>query len=348
MFPMMMPPPPPRGGAWRWAVIIILLLVLSVSIIFNFILLGASAGGASVNIRQTTIVPGDGQNKIAVVPVEGLIQDNDPAIFEQVLTEIAKDSTVKALVVEIDTPGGSASASDEMYHSLNRFRQTALDQGKKIPIVVAMRGMATSGGYYIACGADYIFAEPGTLTGNIGVLFPRINVSGLMGKYGLQEDTLTANTNGHSFKNAGSMFQAKNPVDEAYLQNLVDQIFAQFKSVVEIGRKGRLKDQQGDIFSGKAFIAQDAKDRGLIDQVDYPEKAYDYAASTAGVSNKTVVRYTPAPPLWMQVFMGAHSNTGGSTAQGPGTAVTVNGINVDVVSIARLITARPLLLWRSN
>jgi protease-4 len=343
---MLMPPPPPRGGAGRWVIIIILLLILSVSIIFNFILLGASAGGASMNIRQTTIVPGDIQNKIAVVPIEGIIQDGDPAVFGQILGQIEKDAAVKALVVEIDTPGGSASASEEMYHRLNRFRQTTRDQGKQIPIVVAMRGMATSGGYYVACGGDYIFAEPGTLTGNIGVLFPRVNVSELMNKYGVKEDTLTATTTGHSYKNAGSMMQPDNPVDEAYLQNLIDQIFAQFKAVVQTGRKGKLKDPAGDVFSGKAFIAQDAKDRGLIDQIDYPEKAYDYAATAAGVSNKTVVRYSPAPPLWMQV-LGAHWTLGGGRSRGQGT-IMVNGVGIDADSVAQLITARPLMLWRSN
>ena len=340
----MIMPPPPRGGGGRWAIVIILLLVLSVSIIFNFILLGASAGGAAVNIRQTTIVPGDGQNKIAVVPVEGIIQDSAPAVFGQILGQIEKDSAVKALVVEIDTPGGSASASDEMYHRLNRFRQITQDQGKHIPIIVAMRGWATSGGYYIACGGDYIFAEPGTVTGNIGVLLPRVNVSDLMAKYGVKEDTITATTNGHSYKNAGSMMQPDNPVDQAYLQNLVDQIFAQFKLVVQTGRKGKLKDPAGDVFSGKAFIAQDAKDRGLIDQIDYPEKAYDYAASLAGVSNKTVVRYSPSTPLLMQL-LGAHSTVGGGKSQG---TIALDGVGIDADSVAQLITARPLMLWRSN
>jgi protease-4 len=347
---MMFPPPPRRGGAGRWIVIIVLLLVLSVSVAFNFMLLGASAGGAGTIIRQTTIEPGDGTNKIAVVPVEGLVGEGDatPAVFEQVLREVQKDPAVKALVVEIDTPGGSASASDEMYHSLARFRQDAKEKGKQIPIVVAMRGMATSGGYYVACGGDYIFAEPGTLTGNIGVLLPHVNISDLTQKYGIKEDTFTMTTNGHSYKNAGSMLQPENPLDQAYLQNIVDQIFAQFKLVVQTGRKGKLNDQAGDIFSGKAFIAQEAKDRGLIDQIGYPEKAYDYAASAAGVSNKTVVRFAPAAPLWEQILFGARSNVGGAASQSTGTAISADGVNVDADSIAQLITARPLLLWRSN
>ena len=345
---MMFPPPRPRGGAGRWIVIIVLLLVLSVSIIFNFMLLGAAAAGSSVNVRQTTIEPGDGQNKIAVVPVEGLIDDSSRTIFEQVLAEVQKDAAVKAVVIEIDTPGGSASASDEMYHSLGRFRAAAQEKGRQIPIVVAMRGMATSGGYYVACGGDYIFAEPGTLTGNIGVLLPHVNISELMDKYGLKEDTITMTSNGHNYKNAGSMMQPQNPTDQAYLQNLVDQIFTQFKLVVQTGRKGKLKDSNADIFSGKAFIAQEAKDRGLIDQIDYPEKAYDYAASAAGVSNKTVVRYAPTPPLLQQLLMGAHWNLGGGRSQGSGTAISANGVSVDTDSVAQLITARPLLLWRSN
>ena len=170
-----------------------------------------------------------------------------------VLKDVEKDSAVRALVVEIDTPGGSATASDEMYHRLDRFKND-----KHVPVVIAMRGMATSGGYYVSSAGDYIFAEPGCLTGNIGVLFPRFNLSKLANEYGVYESTLTATTPGHSYKNAGSMFQPANPLDEQYLQGLVDGTFAQFKSVVETGRKGKLSDKEGDIFSGKAFIAADA------------------------------------------------------------------------------------------
>jgi protease-4 len=273
--------------------------------------------------------------------VNGLIDDSSAQTFETLLKDVEKDTNAKALVVEVDTPGGSATASDEMYHRLDLFKNR-----KHIPVVIAMKGMATSGGYYVSSAGDYVFAEPGCLTGNIGVLFPRFNLSQFVNQHGVFESTLTAKVAGHSYKNAGSMFQPENPEDEAYLQGLVDGIFAQFKSVVLTGRKGKLVDKDGDIFSGKAFIAGDALARGLIDQIGYPEAAYDYAAKAAGLGAHSVVRYSPNPTLLQ--LLSAKSNVPGGEAKFSGETLTVSGVNVDARSAADLLTTRPLLLWRGN
>ena len=274
--PPFFPPPPPRRGG-KWVVIIVLVVALVVSILVNVVQFGVAVAGAAGEVRQT-VISGEGSDKVAVVPIDGLIDDQSALTFDTLLKDVEKDSNVKALVVEVDTPGGSATASDEMWHRLDLFKKL-----KNIPVVIAMKGMATSGGYYVSSAGDYIYAEPGCLTGNIGVLFPRFNMSKLVNEYGVFESTLTATTTGHSYKNAGSMFQPQNPEDEAYLQGLIDSIFGQFKSVVLNGRKGKLVDKTGDVFSGKAFIAADALARGLVDQIGYPEAAYDYAAKTAGL-----------------------------------------------------------------
>ena len=259
------------------------------------------------------------------------------------LRYVEKDSTVKALVLDINTPGGDAAASDEMYHRVLQFKQTEKDAGRNVPVVVAMQGMATSGGYYVSCAGDYLIAEPICLTGNIGVLLPAFNVSKLVDEHGIEETTLVATTTGHSFKNAGSMFKPVNAEDEAYLQGIVDGLFAQFKNAVETGRAGKLKDTEGDIFSGKAFIAQDAKTRGLIDQIDYPEKAYDYAAQLAGVTNKEVVQYTPRVSL-LDMFDSKSTLPAGKAV---GT-ISSTGVTIDSKSLIDLICARPLMLWRAN
>jgi protease-4 len=336
---MMFPPPfPPRRRGGLWIAIILLLIALGISVVVNMVQFGATL--ANGDVRQT-VISGQGGDKIAIVPIDGIIDDNSAETFDKVLKNVEKDSAVKALVVEIDTPGGSATASDEMYHRLDRFKND-----KHIPVVVAMRGMATSGGYYVSCAADYIFAEPGCLTGNIGVLFPRFNMSKMLDKWGVSETTLTATTPGHSYKNAGSMFQPENPQDEAYLQGLVDGTFAQFKAVVQTGRKARLSDKLGDIFSGKAFIAQDALDRGLIDKIGYPDSAYDYAASAAGVTNPCVVRYAPSPTL-LQILT-ARSNIQRGESGNSSAMVSIDGFSMDAKAVEDLFSARPLLLWRGN
>jgi len=357
--PMPMPPflPPPRRRG-RWVLITLLIIALVVSVVINMVQIGIAVVGASAEVRQT-VISGEGSDKIAVVPIDGLIDDGSNQTFDTVLKDVEKDSAVRALVVEIDTPGGSASASDEMYHRLDRFKTD-----KHIPVVIAMRGMATSGGYYVSCAGDYIFAEPGCLTGNIGVLFPRFNLSQMINRWGAFESTLTATVPGHSYKNAGSMFEPQNPADETYLQGLVNGTFAQFKLVVETGRKGKLSDNEGDIFSGKAFIAADALTRGLIDQVGYPDAAYDYAAHLAGISSRSVVKYTPNPTLLQ--LLTARSNLPMSQAKASAQSVSIDGFSIDghtaadlqSVSIdgfsidghtaADLLSARPLLLWRGN
>jgi protease-4 len=341
-FPMMPPPPPPhRGGIARTLFIILLVIALIFSVMLNFAQLGNALGEGS--IKETVIVAGDSSSKIAVVPIDGLILDQSAETLDQVLTYIEKDSAVKALVLEINTPGGSASASDEMYHRVLRFKQNEKSAGRNVPVVVAMRGMATSGGYYVSCAADYLIAEPICLTGNIGVLLPAFNLSKLVGNYGIEETTLTATTTGHSYKNAGSMFKPVNPQDEAYLQGIVDGLFAQFKAAVQTGRAGKLNDATGDIFSGKAFIAQEAKDRGLIDQIDYPETAYDYAAKLAAVTSKEVVRYTPRTSL-LDMF---DNQSTLPPAKAVGN-VSFTGVTVDSQSLIDLICARPMMLWRAN
>jgi protease-4 len=334
----MMPPPRPRGGA-RWVLIVILLLALAGSIIINLVQFGVAVVGAAADVRQT-VISGEGPSKVAVVPIDGLIDDASAESFDTVLKEVEKDANVKALVVSIDTPGGSATASDEMYHRLDRFKNL-----KHIPVVIAMRGMATSGGYYVSAAGDFIFAEPGCLTGNIGVLFPRFNVSQMINKWGAYETTLTATTVGHSFKNAGSMFQPDNPQDEAYLQGLVDGTFAQFKQVVLSGRKGKLSASQDDIFSGKAFIAADALSRGLVDQIGYPDAAYDYAAKTAGLISWSVVKFERNPSLFD--LLSAQSNLPTGQARGS-NGISLSGINLDAKTAENLLTSRPLLLWRGN
>jgi protease-4 len=340
IYPMPIPPfPPPRRGG-RWVLVTLLIIALVISLFVNIVQLGVAVVGAAGEVRQT-VISGEGSDKVAVVPIDGIIDDNSTQTFDTLLKDVEKDSAVRALVVEIDTPGGSATASDEMYHRLDRFKND-----KHVPVVIAMRGMATSGGYYVSSAGDYIFAEPGCLTGNIGVLFPRFNLSKLANEYGVYESTLTATTSGHSYKNAGSMFQPENPLDEKYLQGLVDGTFAQFKSVVETGRKGKLSDNEGDIFSGKAFIAADALTRGLIDQIGYPDAAYNYAAHLAGISSRSIVKYTPNPTLIQ--LLTARSNLPQGEAKASAQSVSIDGFSIDGHTAADLLSARPLLLWRGN
>jgi len=309
-------------------------MIFGFSLILNIYLIALSGLGGSSAGRSTTIVEGDWREKIAVIPITGTIMERNAEQFDRRMTAVEKDPYIKAIVLEIDTPGGSVSASDEIHHRLARFKKE-----HNIPIVVAQGGLATSGGYYVSCGADYIFAQPTTLTGNIGVLMPRFNLSKLMDKWGIEETTIAST--GATFKNAGSMFKPEKPEETAYIQSLADSAFVQFKKVIADGRTGKLKEKVDVLANGKVYTAPEAVKLGLIDQIGYAPDAYNWAQTKAGLKNPEVVRFQESPSL-LELFTGeSHTPQGG---------VTINGINIvaDKDALTELTTPRMMYLWRGE
>jgi len=333
--------PPRPTGVFLRSVLAALLLVLLLDLIgLNMVIFGAAAGASATHVRKTTVVSSTADATIAVIPVEDLITGETAVQFDQFLTAASEDSNVKAVVLAIDTPGGEASAADTMYHRLMEFKNE-----KKIPVVVTMGGLATSGGYYVACGADYIFAEPTTMTANIGVIFPRFNVSELMQKYGVKETTIVAT--GCTYKNLGSMFSPEDPKAVAYLQGLVDGTFEQFKKVVLAGRHN-LPADTSDIFNGRVYMASDALKLGLIDQIGYAEDAYAYAKKAANLTDAKVERYLPPSALQRALDSDSLSNITGGQARSSQSEITINGVNVDAGRLLDLVAPRPMYLWMGN
>jgi protease IV len=333
---------PRMGGGFLRLVLAALLLVILLDLVgVNLILLAGLAAPGGRTVRKTVVVDYAGDQTIAAIPIDGLITDDTASQFDQYLSAAGDDKNIKAVVLEIDTPGGSASASDAMYHRLERFKAE-----EKVPVIVAMGGMATSGGYYVACGADFIFAEPTTWTANIGVLMPQFNVSELLAKYGVKETTIVAT--GADYKNLGSMFQPEDPKAKAYLQGLVDAMFDQFKKVVLDGRHGKLPADTSDIFNGRVYTADAAIKLGLVDKIGYAEDAYEYARTAANLSGAKVVRFLP--PTELQRMLGADSifNLSPGKAELPHNDITINGVSIDLRQLGELLAPRPMYLWRGN
>jgi protease-4 len=209
-----------------------------------------------------------------------------------------------------------------------------------------MAGLAASGGYYVACPADYIFAQPTTLTGNIGVLMPQYNVHELFEKWGIKETTVESS--GTPFKNAGSMFRAEKPEDRAYIQDIADKAFAQFKDVVAKGRQNKLKKPLAEVANGKIYMAADAAALGLIDKVGYLSDAYDHAATQAKLNKRTIVKYHD-PPNFLDSLMSGKANLAGAAgAAGAGHSIQINGVNIDAGDLRELMTPRLMYLWRGQ
>jgi protease-4 len=254
---------------------------------------------------------------------------------------------VKAIVVEVDTPGGAVTPSDEIHARILRFRQ----QFPNRPVVVTMGGLATSGGYYISCAGEYVFAQRTTLTGNIGVILPRYNFSKLAKSYGVEEVTVTAPANG--FKNAGSSFAPIDEKDNQYLQGLIDDAYGSFKAVVTAGRAGKLTGKIDEIANGKVYTAAEALSLGLVDQLGYATDAYDKAASMASLSNKHVVKYNK-PAGFLESILGGESKSNlpsrAAASGGGGNTTTINGVNVNIDAnlLDELNRPRLMYLWRGQ
>jgi protease IV len=350
MPPMMPPPmgfgpppgwfPPPRKerSFGRALLTTFATTVFGISLMLNIYLLVLSGLIGEHAGKSDTIVDGDPKQVVAVVPiVNSLITAKDAESLDNLLKQVEKNENVKAIVLRIDTPGGEVAPSDEMYHRILQYKSAH----PNVPIVVSMGSLATSGGYYAACAADWLVAEPTTLTANIGVLEESINIAGLCDKWGIQDTTL--HSKGADFKTSGSMFRPPTTQDVEYLTGILDSIADQFHTAVKTGRQGRIKAPLPEVFNAQAYTAQKALAMGLVDQIGYQQDACDYAAKKAGLTNMTVMKFEE--PAGLLKLLSGKSSVAEPQASG---GVKINGMTVDSAQLDQLLNPRPLYLYRPN
>ncbi|MGC4033557.1 MAG: signal peptide peptidase SppA [Tepidisphaeraceae bacterium] len=336
--PIYLPPAQPRGGFLRAIATTLVVSLFGFSITLNIYLIlfsGVLGGGP---VHKTTVRQGSSDNVIAVVPVYGAITDATAAEFNELLGEVEANPHVKAVVLEVNTPGGAVTASDVMYDRILRLKK---DKGVKV--VVSMGALATSGGYYITCAADAAVAQRTTWTGNIGVLLPRYNLHKLAEQYGFEDTTIKST--GATFKDAGSMFKEDTPEQTAYFQKLADDAFATFKSVVVTGRS--LSPATVDqIANGKIYNGEDAKRLSLVDAVGYLDDAIDLAENKAGLAKGI------ASAVRDEKKRGLFDSLGGSASNSSGSKISaqVGGVplSIDRALIDDLFSPRPMYLWRGQ
>ncbi len=318
--------------------------VFAGSLALNIYLLAWSGLMSSANdsgSQQNVLVQGDAKQKVGVIAVKGIIDGSTYRKFDKMLTQAEADKDLKALVIDIDTPGGGVTASDQIYNRLLRFKAANEAAGKTIPVISTIGSLGTSGGYYVACATDHIFTERTGLTGNIGVLLPRFNLSKMAEKYGVEETTIVST--GAPYKNAGSMFQPENEKENQYIQKIADDAFAAFKDVVQKGRQSKLKAPIEQVADGRAFFAAEAETLGLIDATGTASDAFTYAAKQANLSNPHVVRFEEPQSLLSAL-------TGSGDAQGNvGVSMDGKSIQIDPAKvIGELLTPRLMYLWRGQ
>lgn len=343
------PPPPPQKGGKSFARTIFTTLaglILTGSLILNVYLIlfsGILAVGNSQ--RENTLDKGDLNNRIVVLPVSGIIDEKQ---FEQVnkhLKELTDDKRLKALIIEVNSPGGSVTASDEIYQAILTFKAKA---GK--PVVIYQRGLAASGGYYISCAGDHIVAQRTTMTGNIGVLLPRYNLSTMLDKWGVKDTTIRSDKS--PFKNIPSMTQPDTAEGDAYLKAIINDAYDQFAAVVKAGRqpaltKAGIKDVK-EVANGKIYLADDALANGLVDTVGELGAAVAEASRRAGLgaTKPSVIRIEEQPSLLD--LLGGQSRSGVTPPVGQGGGIEINALKLDAGNIRELMVPKLMYLWDGN
>jgi len=216
-------------------------------------------------------------DKVAIIEIKGVIAQSSGIIEE--IRQYEEDEGVKAIILRIDSPGGGVGPSQEIYREVLKAKSR-----KKV--VTSMGSVAASGGYYIACASDLIFANPGTLTGSIGVLMEFANIEELFKKIGIKGVVLKSGEH----KDIGSPFREMTPEDKKIIQGVIDNVHQQFIQAVAEGRKlDRAAVTQ--IADGRILTGEQAKQFGLVDQMGNLQDAIEVVAKMAGIKGKPNVLY---------------------------------------------------------
>jgi protease-4 len=250
------------------------ILAGSVLVLVLVVLLASIAWFSYIHGSDTGLLFGE---KVAVIEVKGVIANVRETIEN--LAEFSRDESVKAVVLRIESPGGGVSSSQELYKEIGRT-------AKKKPVVASMGSVAASGGYYIAAAAQKIYANPGTITGSIGVILQFTNFEELFRKIGFRMEIVKSAV----YKDVGNPSREMTPEERAYLQEMIDNVHQQFVRDVAQGRGMQVEKVQ-EVADGRIFTGEQAKELGLVDELGNLKDAIDAAAKMAAIEGEPKVIY---------------------------------------------------------
>jgi len=306
-------------------------------------------------LKEKTL-QGTAADKILLIDVSGVIaeksgksgafgsSDDILARVKEELTLAAEDRQIKALLLRINSPGGTVTASDVLYHELTTFKTQ-----RKIPVVAVIMDVGASGGYYVASAADRIVAHPTSVTGSIGVIMLRVNAEGLLQKIGLEAAAIKSGAK----KDIGSPFRAMSGEEREIFQTMIHGFQARFLEVVTKSRSG--KDHGGKvqgvltperlalIADGRVLTGPQAVQAGLIDQTGYLDDGIAAARQLAGIADARVVTYARPDAYTHNIYSLASGASGAVGASGPSTLESL--AHLDVMGMVRGGTPQFLYLW---
>jgi len=318
--------PPSKGTGWKVFFGIVLALSLIANAVMLLIVIGVVAIFATTqkgNYAEEVILAGPRSTKIAVIPLQGIIDAQQAKdLFDQ-LKMAEHDRRVKGVIIRVNSPGGTLSGSDQIHNAIRKFR----DKADK-PTVAFMEGMAASGGYYTSVACEQIVAEPTALTGSIGVMFGHFVLEQLLEeKLGIQPVIITSGTK----KGWPSMFERFTDDQRQYVQQkLITPAYKRFVQIVDDGRPSLTLAEVEALADGSIYGAQEALAARLIDQIGYFDEAVELVKSLAGIEKAQVVQYRK--PFSFARFLTYQSSAFG-------------GLKLNRTTLYELSTPQVLYLW---
>lgn len=293
--------------------------------------------GSQPGEMQERVVSGEGKSKIVIIEVAGLISNADErgplgfgarpgttAMVREQLDRAAEDEQVKAVLLRINSPGGTVTASDMIYRDVMDFKAR-----RSIPVLAQMLDLATSGGYYVALASDEIVASPTTVTGSVGVILSGVNLSGLMDKIGVTNQTLKTGVH----KDSGSPLRPMTAADEALLQGVLADLQSRFVATVRERRPQLSASAMTTISDGRIVSAPQALALGLVDRIGYLDDTIRHLESRPDIGPARVVLYRRPQELAENIY-----------SQAPLRAPQMNLINIDLQHLG-FGTPQFLYLW---
>ena len=289
-------------------------------------------------LRETTVM-GKGKEKVLIVEISGIISEEEKrgiaglsgepdmvARIKEELKTAAKDKHIKAIILRINSPGGTVTASDMIYHEIEQFKKKTNNK-----VIACIMDLGASGGYYVAVSADKIVAHPTTVTGSIGVIMLNLSVEGLLQKIGVKDTSIK--TGEH--KDMGSPLKTMTEEERKIFQGVLDSMYERFLSVIAENRKELTNEKLKSLADGRIYTAQQALDYGLIDQIGYLDEAIELAKNEAGLTTARVIIYHRP---------GSYKNNIYSQLSKSGFG-TINLLNIDLKTFVRSGTPSFMYLW---